>query len=84
MIELWESIQLRLQQIFDPAMLGAQLAEWLANFTVGLMVVAFFYSDQQNSCFLHEFPTSAFGHSHHCRDYGRLESSTASFDGPGA
>ena len=43
MIEFWKSIQLRLQEIFDPAMLGAQLAEWLANLTVGLVVVAIFY-----------------------------------------
>ena len=43
MIEFWKSIQLRLQEIFDPAILGAQLAEWLANFAVGLVVFAFFY-----------------------------------------
>ena len=43
MIEFWRSVQLRLQEIFDPAMLGAQIAEWLVNFAVGLMVFAFFY-----------------------------------------
>ena len=43
MIEFWKSIQLRLREIFDPAILGAQLAEWLANFAVGLVVFAFFY-----------------------------------------
>jgi small conductance mechanosensitive channel len=43
MIEFWKSIQLRLQEIFDPAILGAQLAEWLASFAVGLVVFAFFY-----------------------------------------
>ena len=43
MVEFWQSVQLRLQEIFDPAMLGAQLAEWLVNFVVGLMVFAFFY-----------------------------------------
>ena len=43
MIEFWKSIQTRLQEIFDPTMLGAQFAKWLADFVVGLIVLAFFY-----------------------------------------
>jgi small conductance mechanosensitive channel len=43
MIEFWKSIQLRLQEIFDPTMLGAKFADWLADFAVGLIVLAFFY-----------------------------------------
>lgn len=40
---LFDSILSRLQELFDPAALGALVAEWLANLVVGLAVFAVFY-----------------------------------------
>jgi hypothetical protein len=43
MVEFWNGIQLRLQEIFDPTALGARLAEWAADLIVALIVLAGFY-----------------------------------------